>query len=122
QRRGRPRPGGRSAGRASHPARLQDSQHLSMRRIVFRADGDARMGTGHLARCLVLARACETAGWDVTFVTAETSERALFRESGFQGQVLKVPDDTPGSLVSRAGKIEGALVVLDGYHFDIRLE
>ena len=40
-------------------------------RLVFRCDGDGRIGGGHVMRCLTLARAARERGWDVAFVMAE---------------------------------------------------
>lgn len=40
-------------------------------RVVFRADSSVKIGTGHLKRCLTLARALNAAGWECFFVCRE---------------------------------------------------
>jgi UDP-2,4-diacetamido-2,4,6-trideoxy-beta-L-altropyranose hydrolase len=40
------------------------------RHVAFRCDGDERIGAGHVARCLPLARALEQEGWAASFVGA----------------------------------------------------
>lgn len=59
-------------------------------RIVFRCDGDHRIGAGHVARCIPLAKAFAQVGWKVSFVGAyEGLAEWLLARSGI---VVRAPD------------------------------
>lgn len=47
------------------------TQHT--RRAVFRAEGSASIGHGHIRRCLSLARSLTTRGWDCSFYSPSTA-------------------------------------------------
>lgn len=49
---------------------------------VFRCDGSAAIGGGHLRRCLTLAEALQAAGWRCAFATAAASLAVLPRLAG----------------------------------------
>lgn len=90
--------------------------------LVFRADADARMGMGHVMRCLALAQAWQAAGHDAILAIAAEGHRLASRwqEEGLAVRALNV---TPGSAddathtASLARNLGAAWVVLDGYHF-----
>lgn len=91
--------------------------------LIIRADADARIGTGHLMRCLALAQAWKDEGGDVIFITACESPKLQQRldGEGFQVVQLKYPYPNPLDLEKTLEVIvgyQGAWVVLDGYHFD----
>jgi UDP-2,4-diacetamido-2,4,6-trideoxy-beta-L-altropyranose hydrolase len=48
--------------------------------IYFRTDGNAEIATGHLMRCLSIARACVRQGADVTFIVSDEESVALLQE------------------------------------------
>lgn len=49
-------------------------------RIVIRCDGNRKIGTGHLMRCLTIARELRDKGTSVLFVTADGESRQLLTE------------------------------------------
>lgn len=61
--------------------------------IWIRTDGNDKIATGHLMRCLSIARACANQGKSVCFLAADTQSESLLRErfispSEFQIQCL----------------------------------
>lgn len=91
--------------------------------LLVRADANARMGTGHLMRCLALAQAWQAQGGALVFVTACNSDGLRQRLSDEDFQVIGLQHPYPASvdwaLTSKVlAAHPGAWVVLDGYHFD----
>ena len=91
--------------------------------LVIRADGGTRQGTGHLMRCLALARGWQAQGGQVHFVSACESEglRQRIAQGGFRLTPVHRPFPHPADwelLAAVLGDHDGAWVVLDGYHFD----
>jgi len=91
--------------------------------LLIRADANARMGTGHLMRCLALAQAWKARGGQVAFITACESSGLLDRLSheGFETIQLDslYPNPADWEATSQVlGEHANAWVVLDGYHFD----
>ena len=56
--------------------------------ICIRADGNSKIGTGHIMRCLSLADALWEQGKKITFVTAEPYFQQLILEHGYSCTVL----------------------------------
>lgn len=52
--------------------------------ILFRADANAQIGTGHVMRCLSIAKAFAHRGMDVRFIVADECGKALIESNGFQ--------------------------------------
>ena len=91
--------------------------------LVIRVDADARMGTGHLMRCLALGQAWKDSGRPVVFLTGCTNERLLQRlsDEGFAVHRLErpYPDAQDWQVNERLlAEQPDAWLVLDGYHFD----
>lgn len=58
-----------------------------MNNIIIRADGNARIGAGHLMRCLTIARELKSRE-GTAFICADTQSAELVREHGFTAYVL----------------------------------
>lgn len=56
--------------------------------IFFRADGNPKIGTGHIMRCLSLADAFREEGIDSAFILAEPHMQPLIEERGYKCLVL----------------------------------
>lgn len=58
--------------------------------ILIRADGNARIGLGHLMRCLTIAEELAQQGGreNICFVCADEASGAFVRENGFRSHVL----------------------------------
>jgi UDP-2,4-diacetamido-2,4,6-trideoxy-beta-L-altropyranose hydrolase len=93
------------------------------KQLIVRADATKHMGTGHLMRCLALAQALRTAGFDVTFITVCKSNSLHQRilNEDFQVILLKRSHPDPADWQTTAKALQShpnGWVVLDGYNFD----
>ena len=87
--------------------------------ILFRADGNPQIGTGHIMRCLSLADAFREEGIPSIFVTAESYMRPLIRERGYECLTLEstfdhMEEELP-ALLPLFRKRRPAFVILDSY-------
>ena len=57
--------------------------------IAIRADGSAKIGMGHLMRCLSIAQALLEKKTQVVFITNNEQSRAFIREKGFACELLE---------------------------------
>ncbi|MED1872994.1 UDP-2,4-diacetamido-2,4,6-trideoxy-beta-L-altropyranose hydrolase [Brevibacillus borstelensis] len=64
---------------------------------VIRADASITMGTGHIMRCMTLAKALRSKGWQVTFITRafEGNLIEFIENEGFKVYVLPEKLDVP---------------------------
>lgn len=85
--------------------------------IFFRADGNPRIGAGHIMRCLSLADALREDGVPSAFVTAEPDMGPLIEARGYDCLVLgSVYDRMEEELPALLPLLEqAALVILDSY-------
>lgn len=59
-----------------------------MKKILFRADGNAAIGAGHIMRCLSIGEAARELGMECAYVTADPSFERLIQEKGFSCTVM----------------------------------
>lgn len=88
-----------------------------MKRVVFRADGNAQIGLGHVMRCLALAEMLGS-DYDHCFAIVQPTPAVvqLIQEQGMTIiELLKSPDDLAALLVELDFD---DVLVLDGYAFD----
>ena len=87
--------------------------------VVVRADADAVMGIGHVARCLALCQALARAGADVVFATASDAPRVLELIAQSRVRVARVSARHPDPRdAGETAAIAADAVVVDGYAFD----
>lgn len=56
--------------------------------ILIRADANEHIGTGHMMRCLSMARALVSKGESVLFITADNKGKRLIEQNGFHAECL----------------------------------
>jgi len=94
--------------------------------LLFRADANVAMGTGHVMRCLALAQAWQDLGGRAIFAMAGTTPAVTERlqsESCEVRAVSATPGSQPGSredsrqTIALARELHAEWVVVDGYQF-----
>lgn len=89
--------------------------------FLIRADGNAKVGAGHLMRCMTVAlELAELTGRDnVRFVCADTDSAALVRENGFGAYVLHTDYSRMEQEVEEWEKLTGSIdsprILVDSY-------
>lgn len=56
--------------------------------LIVRADGNEKIGVGHIMRCLSVADAVKEAGETVCFITADQAMHSLIRQRGYEAEAL----------------------------------
>lgn len=88
-------------------------------RVAIRVDAAARMGLGHLQRCLSLARALDRVGAEVVFVTlpVDVDSVGRIRAQGFVAHALDGADDAAETVAALQARPPD-WVVADHYDLD----
>lgn len=89
---------------------------FSMNQLLFRADGNAKIGLGHVMRCLALANML-TGKFSIRFALVDPSPdvRLLIEQAGLS--IFSLPETTQQATFLEQIKPD-EVVVLDGYAFD----
>lgn len=90
--------------------------------VVLRADGNAKIGLGHISRCLALAEML-SAEFECIFVTREIPESIENQINSICKGLYKIPVhvNVGTNEIEWIGKHlskKGEIFILDGYHFD----
>ena len=83
--------------------------------IAIRADGSAKIGMGHLMRCLSIALALKEKERNVLFITKNEQSRAFLLEKGFDSILL------PGQYDSMEEEVEETLEIIKEYQVPVVL-
>lgn len=90
------------------------------RMLYIRADANETIGTGHVMRCLSIAKALQDAGGDACFIAADSRTEAIVLEHGFSTICLQsVWNDLSGELDSMIRLIQEkkiSLLLVDSYY------
>ena len=94
-------------------------------KLYIRADADAKIGTGHIMRCIALAQAWQDQGGEVTFISHCDSGplKQRIQEEGFRLISVDCIWSNPADLKSTLTILKNHIIdqrtwlVLDGYHF-----
>lgn len=100
-----------------------------MNHLIIRADSTAKIGTGHIMRCLALAQAWQDHGGKVTFISHCESDalrqRLIEEKMNFISIENSHPDPSDIECtmevlheLSKQNQKNATWLVIDGYHFD----
>lgn len=85
----------------------------STRRVIFRCDGNERIGAGHVARCVPLATAFARLGWEAGFVGCYEGLAGWLLDRA--GVVARLPDPHAPCGIAME---ECALAIVDSYEIE----
>ena len=88
--------------------------------VLIRADANETIGTGHVMRCLSIAKAFRTHGAEVLFITADHKSDQLISNAGFSSACLDgnwsdLPEELP-KLTGILEELRPELLLVDSYY------
>lgn len=83
--------------------------------IAIRADGSAKIGMGHLMRCLSIALALKENEKNVLFITKNDQSKVFLEEKGFESILLT------GEYVPMEGEVQDTLEIIKEYQIPVLL-
>ena len=91
--------------------------------LLIRTDASAKVGTGHVMRCLALAQAWQSGGGRVAFLMADSSPTLETRLRSEEFEVIHHPhplgdEQDSDYTIALAKALNAEHVVVDGYHFE----
>jgi UDP-2,4-diacetamido-2,4,6-trideoxy-beta-L-altropyranose hydrolase len=93
---------------------------MKLTKILFRADGNADIGAGHVMRCLSIASAANKQNVECKFVISDTSFQKVIEKYGFQCIVLNSNycdmDYEVSDLIALLKDEKPSLLVIDSYY------
>ena len=88
--------------------------------IVFRVDANTQNGTGHIMRCLAIAKELVAWGEKVVFITADEYPTVLIKQEGFCHVVLKTDwmrmEEEIAELLLVLDMSQADLMIVDSYY------
>lgn len=92
------------------------------RTILFRADGNSSVGSGHVMRCLSIADSARVMGYHCFFVTADASFTELIKEKKHENCVLhtdyKKLGEELGVFLHMIEDVQPEMLFIDSYYVD----
>jgi UDP-2,4-diacetamido-2,4,6-trideoxy-beta-L-altropyranose hydrolase len=95
--------------------------------LIFRVDASVKTGTGHLMRCISLAQAWQSKGYDCIFITHCTVDNIMQKLEKLNcniiniSNVIPVPSDFDG-VIDELPDTEKSWVIMDGYYFNLEYQ
>lgn len=86
--------------------------------IIFRADGNSQIGSGHIMRCLAIAEAAKDRGEECTFITASDDMASVIKSKSFDNLVLNTDyrDMESEDIIPVLKAFSASTVVVDSYY------
>lgn len=86
--------------------------------IIFRADGNAQIGTGHIMRCLSIAEAARELCEECVFINASDDMSSVIRDKGFNNIVLESDYTNPDEedIINVLSAYNNPIVFVDSYY------
>lgn len=93
-------------------------------KALFRVDASITLGSGHLMRCLALAKALKKLGWHCIFACSSSSESIVRSLSGNGFDIIETRGkaDKQATVLGDVLPLGVSLLVVDHYQLDIEFE